>query len=50
MPLGNKAPYPFLALGIAFIVIGFTTQRALLYVGLVFLALAVAMLMRSRRG
>jgi hypothetical protein len=50
MPLGSKVPFPFLALGIAFIVIGITTQRAFLYVGIVFLAIAVGMLVRSRRG
>ncbi|HEX5707857.1 MAG TPA: hypothetical protein VFX96_11210 [Pyrinomonadaceae bacterium] len=50
MSLGQKAPFPFLALGVAFIVIGITTQRAFLYVGLVFLAVAVAMLVRGRRG
>jgi LPXTG-motif cell wall-anchored protein len=43
------APFPFLALAIAFIAIGATGQRTFIYVGIVFLVLAIVM-MRKRRN
>lgn len=45
----RKAPLPFLVIGIVFIAIGASGQRALLYVGLAFLAIAVAFLLQTRR-
>lgn len=45
----RKAPLPFLAVGIALIAIGASGQRALLYVGVVFLAIAAGLLLRARR-
>ena len=38
---------PFLALGIAFIVIGVTGQRTFIYVGLVFFVLALVMMRKA---
>lgn len=46
----RKAPLPFLALGIAFIAFGFSGQRNFIYVGLVFIFIALIFLLRSRRG
>lgn len=43
------APFPFLALAIAFIAIGATGQRTFIYVGIVFFVLAIVM-MRKRRN
>ena len=43
------APFPFLALAIAFIVLGATGQRTFIYLGIVFLVLAIV-LMRKRRN
>lgn len=39
---------PFLALAIAFIAIGISGQRAFIYIGVVFLVIAVAMFRRRR--
>lgn len=50
MALGNKAPYPFLALGIAFVVIGVINRGAFLYVGLAFLFVAAVFMLRARKG
>jgi LPXTG-motif cell wall-anchored protein len=43
------APFSFVALAIAFIAIGVSGQRTFIYVGIVFLALAIVM-MRKRRN
>jgi hypothetical protein len=45
----NKIGYPFLAIGIAFVAIGISGQRTLLYVGVVFVLIGIALLVRSRR-
>ncbi len=45
----RKAPLPFLAVGIALIAIGASGQRVFLYIGAVFLAIAVALLLQARR-
>jgi LPXTG-motif cell wall-anchored protein len=42
------APFPFLALAIAFIAIGASGQRTFIYVGIVFLVLAIVMLRKRR--
>ena len=39
---------PFLAMAIAFIAIGISGQRAFIYIGVVFLAIAIAMFRRRR--
>ena len=39
---------PFLALAIAFIAIGVTGQRTFIYIGIVFLVLALVMLRKRR--
>jgi LPXTG-motif cell wall-anchored protein len=39
---------PFLVIGIVFVVLGASGQRTLLWVGIVFLMLAVAMFRRKR--
>ena len=44
----QKAPYAFIALGIAFIAIGVSTKRAFLFIGIAFLVIAFAGLLRSR--
>lgn len=44
----QKAPYAFIALGIAFIAIGVASQRAFLYIGIAFLVIAFIGLFRSR--
>lgn len=45
----NKIGYPFLAIGIAFVAIGISGQRTLLYTGVVFVLIGIALLVRSRR-
>lgn len=40
---------PFLALAIAFIVIGVSGQRTFLYIGLVFMVLGIVMFGKGRR-
>ena len=42
------APYPFFALAITFIAIGATGQRTFIYVGIVFLVLALVLLRKRR--
>jgi len=42
------APYPFFALAIAFIAIGASGQRTFIYVGVVFLVLALVMVRKRR--
>jgi hypothetical protein len=44
----QKAPYAFIALGIAFIAIGISGQRALLFIGIAFLVIAFIGLFRFR--
>jgi hypothetical protein len=43
------APFPFLAVGIAFIAIGATGQHTLIYVGIAFLVLALVMMAKMRK-
>ena len=45
----NKIGYPFLVMGIAFIALGISGQRTFLYVGVVFLLIGMAWLVRNRR-
>ena len=47
--LNRYAPFPFLTVGIAFIAIGATGQNTLLYVGIVFLVLALVMIVKLRK-
>ncbi len=47
--LNRYAPFPFLALAITFIAIGATGQRTLIYVGIVFLVLALVMMLKLRK-
>ena len=42
------AGYPFIALGIAFIAIGFSTKKPLMLIGAVFIALGFFLLRRMR--
>ena len=44
----QKAPYAFIALGIAVIAIGIATQRAFLFIGIAFLVIAFIGLRRLR--
>ena len=44
------APFPFFALAIAFIAIGATGQRTFIYVGIVFLVLALVMILKRKRN
>lgn len=44
------APFPFFALGIAFIAIGATGQRTFIYVGIVFLVLALVLMRKSYKS
>jgi hypothetical protein len=46
----SRRAIPFIALGTAFIGIGAAGRRVFLYVGLVFLALGVAVVIRQSRG
>ena len=43
------APFPFVAVGIAFIAIGATGQRTLIYVGIAFLVVALVMMLKLRK-
>ena len=47
--LNRYAPFPFLTLGIVFIAIGAAGQRTLMYVGIVFLVLALVMMAKMRK-
>jgi hypothetical protein len=47
--LNRYAPFPFLTVGIVFIAIGATGQRTLIYVGIVFLILALVMILKLRK-
>jgi hypothetical protein len=44
------APFPFFALAIAFIAIGATGQRPFIYVGIVFLVLALVLISKTRNS
>jgi hypothetical protein len=44
-----SAAFPFIALGIAFITLGLTSNRVFLYVGIVFVVIALGALARGRR-
>ncbi|MCA1565565.1 MAG: hypothetical protein LC803_07990 [Acidobacteria bacterium] len=44
----SKRGIPFIALGTAFLGIGLTGQRTLLYVGIVFLIIGLLLLKRTR--
>lgn len=44
-----KAGIPFLVIGIAFITLGISGQKAFIAIGIVFMAIAAAMLARQRR-
>jgi hypothetical protein len=44
----RKAPYAFIALGIAFIAIGASNQRAFIFIGIALLVIAFIGLYRSR--
>ena len=46
----SRRAIPFIALGTAFIGIGLTGRRTFVYVGVVFLALGVAILFKRSRG
>ena len=45
----DKIGYPLIAIGIAFVAIGISGQRTLLYVGVVFVLIGMAQLVRARR-
>lgn len=45
-----KAGLPFLVIGIAFIALGTSGQKAFIGIGVVFLAVGTAMLARQRRA
>jgi len=42
------AGYPFIALGIAFITIGFSTRRPFIFIGAAFIAIGFVLLKRAR--
>ena len=45
----QRAALPFIALAVAFIAIGLTSNRVFLYLGIVFLAVALGAFARARR-
>ena len=45
-----KAGIPFLVIGIAFITLGISGQKAFIGIGIVFMAIGAAMLARQRRA
>ena len=45
----QRTAFPFIALGIAFVVLGITSNRTFLYVGIVFIVAAPVLMARSRR-
>jgi len=50
MPTLNRyAPFPFLTVGIAFIALGISGQRTFIYLGIVFLVLALVMFIKIRK-
>lgn len=48
--LNRYAPFPFLTLGLTFIAIGVSGQNTLMYVGIVFLILALVMFLKIRKS
>jgi len=44
----RKIPYVFVALGVAFLAIGFSNRRAFIFIGIAFLMIALIALLRSR--
>jgi hypothetical protein len=46
----GKPGIPFLAMGVAFLAIGVSGQRAFLGIGAAFLAIGVALLVRQKRA
>lgn len=46
----SRRAIPFIALGTAFLGIGVAGQRVFIYVGLVFLALGIAVVVKRSRG
>lgn len=48
--LKPKAGIPFLVIGIAFITLGISGQKAFIAIGIVFMALGAAFLARARRA
>lgn len=46
----SKGAIPFIAIGTAFIGIGIAGQRTFIYVGLVLIALAFAIILKQSRG
>ena len=46
----SRGAIPFIALGTAFLGIGFASQRTFIYVGLVFIALGFAIIFKKSRG
>jgi hypothetical protein len=47
--LKPKAGLPFLVIGIAFITLGISGQKAFIAIGIVFMAIGAALLVRARR-
>jgi hypothetical protein len=45
----RKSGYPFIALGVAFVVMGTTTNRTFLYAGLAFIFIGLAIVRRGGR-
>lgn len=45
-----KAGIPFLVIGIAFIALGISGQKAFIAIGIVFMAIGAALLSRQRRA
>lgn len=45
-----KAGIPFLVIGIAFIALGISGQKAFIAIGIVFMAIGAALLLRQRRA
>ncbi len=46
----SRRAIPFIALGTAFLGVGMVSQRAFMYVGVVFIALGVAIVVKRGRG
>jgi hypothetical protein len=45
----SRAMFPFIALGIAFVTLGITSNRVFLYLGIIFIVIALASFARGRR-
>ena len=45
----RQVGYPFLALGIALVAIGISTNRTFMYAGIAFLIISIVTLVRGRR-